>query len=115
MTNYELLIVLSAGLLNFSICLLVVSAAFCLIRFDGFRLAVAQAIQDADGAFHWVDARNFAFIIAGFLCAWFTMNLGFIFCYARMFDPGPGAFIIFFTTVTFTLWGIAWKKPSIKF
>lgn len=115
MSFYEWGICLSAGILNGAVCGIVVFSAFGIIRFEGFRSVVSEAVQDADGKFHWLDARNFAFLVAGFLSAWFTMNLAFIFCFSKMFDPGPLAVLVFFSGITFTLWGIAWKKPVIKF
>jgi hypothetical protein len=87
-----------------------VFGAYSIIRFAGFRDALKEAIQDADTKFHWIDAKSFSSFVAGWFSAWFTMNVGGVLLYEKMFEVGPMAFLGIFITVTFTLWGIAWKK-----
>lgn len=93
---------LAAGLCVFS--------CYAVIRFEKLRKAMAEAIQDGDEKYHWIDAKAFGFFVAGWICALFTMNMALVFAFAHMFDLGPMAFLGLFVTVTFTLWGIAWKK-----
>jgi hypothetical protein len=89
---------------------IVVFSCYALVRFEKFRRALTQAIQDGDEVFHWTDAKAFGFFVAGWICALFTMNMALVFAFARMFDIGSGAFLTLFVGITFTLWGIAWKK-----
>jgi hypothetical protein len=109
-TDYQALIISFSALLNLICCCLVVFTCYTVVRFKEFRDALTEAIQDGDKVFHWVDAKSFGYFIAGWLSAWFTMNVAFVFAYEKMFDLGPLGFLGMFIGVTFTLWGIAWKK-----
>jgi len=80
------------------------------IRFHEFRSGLVQAIQDGDNIFHWKDAKSAAHLVAGCLSAMFTMGITLIFIYSKSFDPGSIAILVLFCGVTFTLWGLAWKK-----
>jgi hypothetical protein len=109
-TDYQILVLLCMGGMNFVCASLVVFVCYALVRFQTFREGLSEAIQDGDKVFHWVDAKSFGFFVAGCLSAWFTMNLAFIFAYGKMFEVGPDIFLGIFVSVTFALWGIAWKK-----
>lgn len=109
-TDYQVLILAGAALMNMVCCGLVVYVCYVVIRFKEFRSGLTQAIQDGDNIFHWIDAKSFGFFVAGWLSAWFTMNIAWVFVYEKMFDVGPMAFVGLFIGVTFTLWGIAWKR-----
>lgn len=110
MTQYQKIVLVDWCTMNVFCSSIVVFMCYSLIRFPKFREGLIEAIQDGDSIFHWVDAKSFGFFIAGFLCALFTMNITFILVYEKMFELGPFGFVGFFTAVTFTLWGIAWKK-----
>lgn len=97
-------------ILNVVCCSIVVFFCYALIRFEEFRASLREAIQDGDKVYNWVDAKSFGFFIAGYLCAWFTCNIGGAFAFAKMFDMGAMAFLAVFVGVTFTLWGISYKK-----
>lgn len=109
-TDYQSLILSCAALMNVVCCGLVIYVCYIILRFKEFREGLVQAIQNGDGIFHWIDAKSFGFFVAGWLSAWFTMNITFVFVYAKMFEIGPMSFIGLFVGVTFTLWGIAWRK-----
>jgi hypothetical protein len=109
-TDYQILIIACLGFLNMVCAGIVWLFCFALIRYKGFRDGLVEAIQNGDKVYHWADAKSFGFFLAGYLCAWFTMNLGGIFAFAKMFEIGPMGFLGLFVGVTFTLWGIAWKK-----
>jgi hypothetical protein len=89
---------------------MVVFSGYAVVRFPRLRKALEEAIQDGDEKYHWIDAKSFGFFVAGWISALFTMNMALVFAFARMFDLGPMGFIALFVAVTFTLWGIAWKK-----
>jgi hypothetical protein len=110
LTDYQILILLFQAVLNAVCAAIVVFVCYSLIRFKEFREKLSEAIQDGDKVFHWIDAKSFGFFVAGYLCAWFTMNLAGVFAFAKMFDLGAMAFLSLFVAITFTLWGIAWKK-----
>lgn len=109
-TDYQTLILVCSAVMNLICCCIVVFVCYALIRFKEFREGFIEAIQDGDNVFNWLDAKSFGFFIAGFLSAWFTMNMSFIFAFAKMFELGPMGFIGLFIGVTFTLWGIAYKR-----
>ncbi len=109
-TDYQVLILLVMAGMNLVCAFIVVFVCYALIRFREFREGIVEAIQNGDKIYHWNDAKSFGFFIAGFLAAWFTMNVSGVFAYAKMFDMGSMAFIGLFVAITFTLWGIAWKK-----
>jgi len=109
-TDYQLLVLTLTAVLNCVCCGITILFCYGLVKWKGFRDAVAEAIQDNDKAYNWVDARNVGLFVAGYLCAWFTMNITSIFVYNKMFETGPLFVIGTFVAVTFTLWGIAWKK-----
>lgn len=109
-TDYEFLILLVMAILNLICAFLVVFVCYAMIRFKEFREGIVEAIQNGDKVYHWNDAKSFGFFIAGYLAAWFTMNIAGVFAYERLFDIGAMAFLGLFVAITFTLWGIAWKK-----
>lgn len=109
-TDYQLLILLVLVGMNTVCAFIVVFVCYALIRFREFREGIVEAIQNGDKIYHWNDAKSFGFFIAGYLAAWFTMNVSAVFAYAKMFDLGAMAFVGLFVAITFTLWGIAWKK-----
>jgi hypothetical protein len=110
LTDYQIIIIVVMVLMNLICAFIVVFVCYALIRFKEFREAIVEAIQNGDKIYHWIDAKSFGFFVAGFLSAWFTMNMSGAFVYAKMFDVGAMAFIGLFVAITFTLWGIAWKK-----
>lgn len=110
LTDYQIIIIVVMVLMNLICAFIVVFVCYALIRFKEFREAIVEAIQNGDKIYHWIDAKSFGFFVAGFLAAWFTMNMSGAFAYAKMFDIGAMAFIGLFVAITFTLWGIAWKK-----
>jgi hypothetical protein len=109
-TDYQVMVLITWSAMNLLCGFLVVFTCYALVRYPRFREGLSQAIQNGDNIFHWIDAKSFGFFVAGFLCALFTMNITWIFVYEKMFELGPFGFVGFFTAVTFTLWGIAWKK-----
>lgn len=109
-TDYQLLVLALSGVLNLICCCVVIFVCYAIVKWESFRSAVAEAIQDNDKAYNWIDARNVGLFVAGYLCAWFTMNITTVFVYNKMFEAGPLFVIGTFIAVTFTLWGIAWKK-----
>lgn len=109
-TDYQVLVLLSLALINGICGGIVVFFCYVVIRFVEFRKGLIEAIQDGDEIFHWKDARSFGYFVAGCVSGWFTMDMAGIFVYEKMFDVGPMAFLAIPITVTFSLWGIAWKK-----
>lgn len=110
MTDYQIMVLTTWSGMNIFCGFITVFTCYCLIRFPDFRAGLVEAIQDGDKVFHWDDAKSFGLFIAGFLCALFTMNIAWILIYEKMFDLAPFGFVGFFTAVTFTIWGIAWKR-----
>ena len=109
-TDYQILVLAVIFFTDLISACVVWFVCFALIRFDKFRNAVSEAIQNADEKFHWQDAKNVSYLVAGFLSASFTANIIGIFVYAQLFDVGPAALVTLLVGVTFTLFGIAWKK-----
>lgn len=109
-TDYQLLVITSVGFMDIIASVIVWFVVYALIRYDGFRRGATEAIQDGDEKFHWMDAKNVSYLVAGFLCALFTMHIAGILMYAKMFDTGPMLFLGLFVAATFSLLGIAWKK-----
>ncbi len=109
-TDYQLLVLAVMALMNMICGFLLWFVCYALIRFPKFREGLTQAIQNGDEIFHWIDAKSFGFFVAGYLSAWFTMNIAGIIVFAKMFGAGEIVFIGVFISVTFALWGIAWKK-----
>lgn len=109
-SDYQLLVLATLLIMNTVCASLTVFTCYSLIRFKEFREKLTEAIQDGDKIFHWVDAKSFGNFVAGCLAAWFTMNIGGAIAYEKMFELGPMGFLGVFITITFTLWGIAWKK-----
>jgi len=110
LTEYQLLILGVLVFMNIICGYLVVYLSYTAIAYKELRDKISEAVQDGDGVFHWKDAKAFGSFVAGCLCAIFTMNLGGIFAMFRLFDLGSMAFLSLFVGITFTLWGIAWKK-----
>jgi hypothetical protein len=108
--DYQKLILFVLFFMDLLAAGITVFSCYAVIRFDKLRKAMAEAIQDGDEKYHWIDAKSFGFFVAGWISALFTMNMAIVFAFASMFDIGPMAFIGLFVGVTFTLWGIAWKK-----
>lgn len=109
-TDYQILILLLIALLNLVCCFIVAFISYALIRFKEFRTSLSEAIQDGDNIYHWKDAKSFGFFIAGYLSAWFCMNIAGTFAFAKMFNIEAMAFLGLFVGITFTLWGISYRK-----
>lgn len=109
-SDYQIIILAVMFIMNLGAAVFGVFVSYSIIRFEWFRAAAREAIQDADDKFHWHDAKSFSLFVAGWFSAWFTMNIAGIFLYEKMFGVEPMLFLGLFITVTFTLWGIAWKK-----
>lgn len=109
-TDYQYIIIFVMIFMDLISSGLVIYFCYCLFRFSELRKAAAQAIQDGDEIFHWSDAKNITYLVAGLLCGLFTMNLGCAFAFAQMFQAEHIVFITVFAGATFTLLGIAWKK-----
>lgn len=110
MTEYQLLILMNIGFINFVGAGGVVFVSWALVRFAGLREAAKEAMQDGDKVFHRSDAKFVSHTIAGWFSAWFTLNIAGAIAYEKMFTVEAGAFIAVFASITFALWGIAWKK-----
>lgn len=109
-TDYQVLVLLSLACMNAMCGGIVVFFCYAIIRFKEFRDGLIEAIQDGDEIFHWKDAKSFGYFVGGCVSAWFTMDMAGVLAYEKMFDVGPMAFLGILITVTFSLWGIAWKK-----
>jgi hypothetical protein len=107
---YQLLILGIIIFMNILCGYLIVYTSYAAIAYKELRDSIKEAVQDGDKIFHWKDAKAFGSFVAGCLCAIFTMNLGGAFAMFRMFDLGSISFLSLFVGITFTLWGIAWKK-----
>ena len=111
MSAYHILTLTIFFLVNLVAFYLVGFVSYAIIKYDIFRKNIVQSIQDGDEVSHTKDAVNFTRWIQGILCSWFTGNIGLVIMYEKMFDPGSLTFLGMFIAVTFTLLGIAWKKP----
>lgn len=110
MADYQIATIILAVFM-YSVCAwLIIFFTFSVIKYGEFRKGLVEAIQDGDNIFHWKDAKSAAFLVAGSISAMFTMGITLIFIYANKIDTGAIALIGLFTAITFTLWGIAWKK-----
>lgn len=110
LTDYQVLVII-CGVLMDSVCAwIIIFFCYAVVNYSEFRTGLVEAIQNGDKVFHWMDAKRFGSFVAGGINAMFTMNITCIFVYEKMFELGPLGFVGFFTAVTFTLWGIAWKR-----
>ncbi len=110
LTDYQIMIIISMLIVNSVCALIVIFFCYAVIKYSEFRSGLIEAIQDGDKVFNWVDAKSFGSFVAGCICAWFTMNMSGTFAFAQLFDTSTLGFVALFTTITFALWGIAWKK-----
>lgn len=111
MTEYEISCVIVWAYMNIIVSALSIFIMRTVLKFPEFRKGLVQGIQDNDNAFHAADIDRTIFRICGLVSANFTMNIVGVCFYHKMFDIGPIAVITLFIGVTFTLFGIAWKKP----
>lgn len=110
-TRYEVWCISVTIGMNVVVALFVSFVGFLVVKFKEIRMHILEAAQDGDKVTHWNDGKNVVYLILGLFSAWFTSNLIMIFVYHRMFDAGPAALVGTMIAVTFTLLGIAWKKP----
>ena len=108
--DYQIIILFILTFMDSIVAGIIIFFCYAVVRFKRLQDAMVESIQDGDEVYHTQDARHFGFYVAGALCALFTMNMALAFAFARMFDTGPMIFLGLFVTITFTLWGIAWKK-----
>jgi uncharacterized membrane protein YhdT len=111
MTDYQILVLIIMSIMNTAVAITAAYVGYCLLKFEGFRKHLLQSAQDGDEVTHWVDAKNVVYLILGLFCSWFTTDIAGLFIYSQMFDLAPMAVLSLFIGVSFTLLGIAWKKP----
>jgi hypothetical protein len=89
--------------------------SYAVIKFKELRSAMAEAIQNGDKIFHWLDAKRFSCFVAGCIMFVFTINVIGVFLFASLEIAWSSlVFIGMLFGVTFTLWGVAWKNPIDK-
>jgi len=110
-TSYEVWCICVTIGLNVVVSCLITFACWLIVKFKDVRDHILEAAQDGDKVTHWTDGKNVVSLVLGLLSAWFTSNLIMIFVYNKMFEVGPGGLMLTMIGITFTLLGIAWKKP----
>ncbi len=111
MDDYKVVCLCFDGLMNVGVVAIIVFVCWSIVRYEALRMHILESAQDGDKVTHWSDGKNVVSLILGLFSAWFTGNLTMIFVTYKMFEVGPGAVVTLFVAVTFTLLGIAWKKP----
>lgn len=75
------------------------------------RKHVLESVQDGDNVTHQSDGRYVVSLLLGIFSAWLTGCIMLVCLAENLVDPGHIFVITLFVGITFTLLGIAWKKP----
>lgn len=111
MNDYKIVCLVFDGMVNAAVVAVIVFVCWSIVQYEALRAHILESAQDGDKVTHWSDGKNVVSLILGLFSAWFTANLTMIFVTFKMFEIGPIAIVTLFIGVTFTLLGIAWKKP----